>query len=138
MSEWSYIHTSLTVDLMKCVHNPEEELKRILEFAPKITGSEGGPDIFINVKSGHNTFVGGDCEHCFYGNTIKYYKTGGFSCKRPEEYKCPEADFQTICIITIHGGLRDRNIEQTRKEFKEFKKYLKRAGLEIIHQAGRV
>ena len=138
MSEWSYIHTSLTVDLMKCVHNPEEELKRILEFAPKITGSEGGPDIFINVKSGHNVSTNCDCEHCFYENTIKYYKSGGSSCKKPEEYKCKDAEFQTICIITIDGNLRDRNIEQTRKEFKEFKKYLKRAGLEIIHQAGRV
>ena len=57
MSEWSYIHTSLTVDLMKCVHNPEEELKRILEFAPKITGSDCGPDVFINVKSGHNVEI---------------------------------------------------------------------------------
>ena len=138
MSEWSYIHVSLEVDLGMFVKSTEYELKRILEFAPKITGSEGGPDIFINIKSGYNLSTSADCDNCYYRKTIKNHRNGCFSCKKPDEYKCPDGEFQTTAMITIHGGLRDRNREQTKKEFMEFKKYLKRAGLSIAHQIGRV
>lgn len=138
MSEWSYIHVSLEVSVGMFVKNSEYELKRILEFAPKITGSEGGPDIFINVKSGHNISTTSDCDNCYYKNTIKKDKSGCFTCKKPNEYKCPEGEFQSLALIIIHGSLRDRNIEQTKEEFKNFKNYLKRAGLTIYHQAGRV
>lgn len=68
MSMWTHITACLSVETG--LTEKRNELKKIiqkeLEEAPKITGSEGNADVFVNVQSGYNTFLYADCEHCDY------------------------------------------------------------------------
>ena len=51
----------------------------MLEDAPKITGSEGNAEIFVNVLRGHNIFMSCDCNSCEYKDTIVHHKEEGLS-----------------------------------------------------------
>jgi len=92
----------------------------------KITGSEGNADVFVNVLSGHNIWTNCDCRSCEYERTIIYHTEGGYSCDAEEGYKCPEGTYQTRVVITVLGDLRDREKEQTKREYKDFYNYVKK------------
>lgn len=130
MSYWTHITACLSVETNIAAKKPQlmKQVKEYLQDAPKITGSEGNADIFVNIPSGYNWYVSIDCEHCKYNDTIQEYtdKEGGyFECDRPEDYDC-SAKYQTCVVISIQGDLRDRTRQHTKKEFNEFKKYLSR------------
>ncbi len=97
MSMWTHIVASIDVDTFKESHTIKEDVEKMLENAPKITGSEGPADVFVNVLSGY---------------TIRTYK----------DDKTDE--FQTRVVITVIGDLRDRTIDQTEKEWNEFKDFI--------------
>ena len=97
MSKWTHIVASIDVDTFIESHTIKEDIEKMLEKAPKITGSEGPADVFINVRSGSNisTMIDDKEEH-----------------------------FQTLIVITVVGDLRDRTKDQTEKEWKAFKDFI--------------
>lgn len=124
MSNWTHIVASIDVDTYIESKNIKEEVEKLLEKAPKITGSEGNADIFVNVLSGHNTFTSCDCMNCEYGKTVIHHSEGGFSCDADEKYECPKGKYQTRVVITVIGDLRDRMKTKTHKEWNAFNNFI--------------
>lgn len=129
MSMWTHLTACLSIDT--CIAEKRSELRRqikeFLKSAPKITGSEGNAEIFINIKSGHNYSTNYDCEHCKYSDTLKDVIHEGREyqeCDAPDGYDNCSATYQTCVVISIQGDLRDRRVEQTTEEFKDFLKYV--------------
>lgn len=129
MSMWTHITACLSVDT--CIEKEASELKqtivRQLEKAPKITGSEGPADIFVNIQSGYNvsawTF---DCSHCEYKDSLHEVVEDGKTyqeCNGPNDHDC-FVRYQTCIVISIQGDLRDRTRDQTKKEFNKFIEYI--------------
>lgn len=99
MSMWTYVIGCILIDTMAETNDIKAYVEKIIEKAPKITGSEQDIDIFINQLSGHN---------------VSIMKGGSLEC---EEY-------QTCAAITLVGSLRDREIEYTKKEIGNFLKFI--------------
>ena len=97
MSMWTHIVASIDVDTFKESHTIKEDVEKMLENAPKITGSERPADVFVNVLSGY---------------TISTYEND------------KHEKFQTRVVITVIGDLRDRTVDQTEKEWKQFKDFI--------------
>ena len=127
MSSWTHITACFSVDTG--LAEPKSTVKRIvqkeLKKAPKMTGSEGDADVFVNVQSGYDYFIGRDCGHCLHYVKNKFTEDDTV-CDAPEDYECPEGKYQTRVVISIQGDLRDMTKEQTQKEFDEFYKFLER------------
>ena len=128
MSNWTHITACLSVETG--IIETRKKLAKIardyLKKAPKITGSEKDADFYINVQNGHNVWMGQDCEHCKYRETLRPVIIDGKEieeCDAPEDHDC-SADYQTCVVISIQGDLRDRTKEETQKEFNEFIKYI--------------
>ena len=124
MSYWTHIIGVLHVDTYIEHDNIAEYVEDILKNAPKITGSEGDADIFVNQQSGYCIFTSCDCNRCEYKDTIQFVDTGGFVCEAPDDYKCPSGKYQTRVVITVCGDLRDRMQSETKKEWNAFHQYL--------------
>lgn len=125
MSMWTHIVAAIVVDT--CIESKtiKSDVEKLLEDAPKITGSERNADVFVNVLSGSSTWTNFDCNHCKYRDTIQHDKeNGGFWCDCPDGYECPEGEYQTQVVITVVGDLRDRMRDTTKTEWQEFKKYI--------------
>ena len=131
MSFWTHITACLSVD----THLPEginvrDSALVYLTEAPKITGSEGDAHIFVNLLDGYNSWTSADCERCEYRDTLVNHirkmdgKNMGFSCDSPQGFECPEGVHQSRVVISVQGDLRDRMPEQTKQEFKAFKRYV--------------
>ena len=131
MSIWTHIASCIYLETDIRSNNIDIIIKNILEQAPQITGSESNADIFVNVLSGSNTFIGADCSHCPFGHTKKNLPKGGFKCSAPEEYECEEGEYQTSVAITIIGDLRDKTKEETKKEYNALIKWLKERNFSI-------
>lgn len=101
MSNWTHIIGSLYVETFKERKNIKKYVENVLNEAPKITGSESDTDIFVNPLSGYNI------------SSWKEDKNGNF------------LHFQSCVCISLAGDLRDRNIDQTEKEFNEFIDFIK-------------
>lgn len=97
MSMWTHIVASINVDTFKESDTIKEDVEKMLEDAPKITGSEGPADVFVNVLSGYNISIYEDDKH---------------------------KEYQTRVIITVVGALRDRTKAQTEKEWNDFKNFI--------------
>ena len=97
MSMWTHIVASIDVDTFKESHTIKKDVEKMLKNAPKITGSEGPADVFVNVLSGY---------------TISSYENG------------KKEKFQTRVVITVIGDLRDRTKDQTEKEWNDFKNFI--------------
>jgi len=135
MSYWTHIVAILEIDTCIQDKNIKEYVENKLNNAPKITGSEGCADIFINVLSGHNWYISHDCDACKYKDTIIYNENGSYICDADENYECPEGRYQTKIIISIVGNLRDRMKEQTEKEYNLFCEYIKNCEFDIDNEA---
>lgn len=129
MSCWTHITACFSVEtgVMKKRADLKKEVQKTLNQAPKITGSEGDADIFVNIQNGSNWFISHDCEHCKYKNTLKrIVDEEGHEyeeCDGPDDYEC-SAEYQTCVVISIQGDLRDRISTKTQSEFDDFVKFL--------------
>lgn len=131
MSMWTHITACLSIEtgMSRKKSELKREVQKVLRQAPKITGSEGNADVFVNVQSGYNFFVSRDCDNCKYKSTLREItdKKDGESylvCDAPDYHDC-SGKYQTCVTISIQGDLRDRTEEQTKKEFDEFLEYIK-------------
>lgn len=128
MSHWTHITACLSVEtgIIETRKKLAKIVRDYLKKAPKITGSEKDADFYVNVQNGHNVWMGQDCEHCKYRETLRPVIIDGKEieeCDAPEDHDC-SADYQTCVVISIQGDLRDRTKEETQKEFDEFIKYI--------------
>jgi hypothetical protein len=128
MSHWTHIIAAIDIDTYHQDKDIKSYVENILANAPKITGSEGPADVFVNVKSGHNHWTSCDCNSCEFKDTIISYSEeegGGWSCGAPNGFTCPEGEYQTRVVITVLGDLRDRERWRTRDEWYAFREYVK-------------
>lgn len=128
MSHWTHIIAAIDIDTYHEDKDIKSYVENILANAPKITGSEGPADVFVNVKSGHNHWTGHDCNVCQFKDTIVHFpkeEGGGHECYAPADFKCPTGKYQTRVVITVLGDLRDRERWRTRDEWAAFKDYVK-------------
>lgn len=124
MSMWTHIVAAIDVDTCIECDDIENRIEKLLKIAPKITGSEGDADVFVNVLSGYNMYTSKDCDRCEFGNSIVHLDEGVFTCEAPVNYECPSGKYQTRAVITVIGDLRDRTRDRTKAEWMEFKKYI--------------
>ena len=99
MSLWTHITGAIYVNMYS--QSNEQTLnhaRHMLANAPKVTGSEGDMQTYVNILSGYN--------HVDFDNDTK-------------------RKWQTGVIISLVGDLRDRTIEQTNQELKAFLDYIK-------------
>lgn len=130
MSCWTHITACLSVEtgIIEKRSELKRRIQRFLKYAPKITGSEGPADVFVNVQSGHNFFISHDCEHCRYKDSLRDVVENGEKfkkCDAPVGYECSN-EYQTCVVISMQGDLRDKDGESTKQEFIEFKKYIEK------------
>lgn len=99
MSLWTHVTGAIYVNMY--AQSNEQTLnhaRHMLANAPKVTGSEGDMQTFVNLLSGYN--------YVEFDNGIK-------------------RKWQTGVIISLVGDLRDRTIEATNQELKAFLDYIK-------------
>jgi len=116
MSDWVHITACLSVDTFIESDTLQSIVLDALKDAPKITGSEGDAEMFVNIPRGYNTAFDQDCEHC--------EKRVDGACIADVNYGCPEGKYQTCAVITVQGDLRNRIKYTTEKEFNEFLEYI--------------
>lgn len=126
MSSWTYITGTIVVSPMgRTQHEKTYILNTVLDHLPRVTGSEGDMDIYINQKNGTNSSCSADefgyCTNNLvdsYGN--KSQRNGWL--RTQDEY-----------ILTIDASLRDREFSETLKEFNNWLcRLAKRLGIEDI------
>ena len=133
MSMWTHITACMSVETGIVAKKPElkKQVKEYLDKAPKITGSEGSADVFVNIQGGYSFYTSYDCDRCKYKDSIIELKDENgddyMMCSAPDKHDC-SAEYQTRVVISVQGDLRDRVKEETEKEFEEFKKYVEKLG----------
>ena len=133
MSMWTHITACMSVETGIVAKKPalKKQVKEYLDKAPKITGSEGPADVFVNIQSGYSFYTSYDCDRCKYKDSIIELKDENgddyMMCSAPDKHDC-SAEYQTRVVISVQGDLRDRVKEETEKEFEEFKRYVEKLG----------
>jgi hypothetical protein len=109
MSWWTYIRGSIIVAPLGRTQ-PEKTyiLDTVLEHLPRVTGSEGDMEIYVNQVRGHNSSSSHDEFGMRTNNLIDYY---GQKSRRGWH------ETQSEYIITVNASLRDRHFEETKREF---------------------
>ena len=128
MSCWTHIVAAIDVDTWIESNTIEYDVRNLLKDAPLITGSASNAEVFVNVLSGNNVWVSHDCFHCSYygGPTYDDDDEGGYYCDAPNDFECPEGRYQTRVVITVIGDLKDRMKDQTKREFRQFKRFIEK------------
>ena len=133
MSMWTHITACMSVETGIVAKKPalKKQVKEYLDKAPKMTGSEGPADVFVNIQGGYSFYTSCDCDRCKYKDSIIELKDENgddyMMCSAPDKHDC-SAEYQTRVVISVQGDLRDRIKEETEKEFEEFKKYVEKLG----------
>ena len=72
MSMWTHITACMSVETGIVAKKPElkKQVKEYLDKAPKITGSEGPADVFVNIQGGYSFYTSRDCDRCKYKDSI--------------------------------------------------------------------
>jgi len=111
MSNWTHIIGAIYVETYIERKNIKKYIEKIIKDAPKITGSEDDVDVFINPLSDYNV------------SSWKEDKNGNY------------ITYQTRVCITLVGDLRDRDINQTEKEYFEFINFIKEKKFDIYYSS---
>lgn len=126
MSYWTYINGTITVCPMGRTQ-PEKRyiLETVLNHLPRVTGSEGDMNVYIIQKNGYDNSCSCDEFGEVTNNLIDRYgrknRNRGW-LRTQDEY-----------ILVVNGALRNREFEQTYKEFiKWFVRLCKRVGCKDV------
>lgn len=119
MSYWTYINGTITVAPMGRTQAEKRYiLETVLDHLPIVSGSERNMDVYIIQKNGYN---------CSSSHT-EFGEWGGY-----KDWKTLSTEVQDEYILVVNAALRDREFEQTYKEFmKWLVRLCKRTGLEDI------
>lgn len=114
MSYWTYVHGTVVVSPMGRTQAEKRYiLETVLDHLPVVTGSERDMNIYVIQKAGHNMSCGSD-EFGEVTNNLRD-RFGDRSRRRGWLYIRDEY------ILVVDGSLRDREFDQT---FREFQKWL--------------
>lgn len=106
MSSWTYIKGVIEVSPMGRTQAEEEYiLKTVLSHLPKVTGSEEDMNIYINQEIGYDG--SSDCDEFYNNSNLGTDKYGYF-------------EIQAQYLITVQGNFRDREFQDTVKEFNNW------------------
>ena len=109
MSYWTYIHGTIEVSpLGRTQEEKEYILKTVLNHLPRVTGSEGDMDIYINQENGHTTSCSCDEHENCTNNLINRYGDKSYR---------GWLEMQDHFLITVNASLRDREFDETYREF---------------------
>ena len=125
MSYWTYINGTITVHPMGRTQ-PEKRyiLETVLNHLPRVTGSEGDMNTYIIQKDGHNS----SCSCDEFGQV-----TNNLTDWDGNKSRNGWLQTQDEYIIVVNAALRDREFEQTYREFmKWFVRLCKRVGCEDV------
>lgn len=122
MSSWVYINGTITVSPIGCTQAQKRYvLDTVLEHLPLVTGSEKDMDVYVIQKNGHNSSCSCDEFGERTNNLIDWYgnktRSRG-SLRTQDEY-----------ILVVDAALRDREFDQT---YREFMKWLVRLGKRVL------
>lgn len=110
MSLWTYINGTITVEPMGRTQAEKRYiLETVLNHLPLVTGSEGDMDVYIIQKNG--TDSSSSCDE--YGD-----QTNNLVNRYGEhDYEDGWLDIQRKYILVVNGNFRDREFDETFREF---------------------
>lgn len=123
MSNWAYIYDTLIVEpIGQTNHEKLYVLNTVLDHLPVINGSEDGMQIYIN-RLDHGAYI--------VQNTDEFKDQTNNLRVSPYNYRNQKGDFKVMeqYCITVVGNLRDREFEET---FKDFQKWLCRLSKRVM------
>lgn len=126
MSFWTYIQGTITVRPMGRTQ-PEKRyiLETVLNHLPRVTGSEGDMDVYIIQKNGYNS----SCSRDEFGEATNNLIDRHGNKSRKTGWLRTQDDY----ILVVNAALRDREFEETYREFmKWFVRLCKRVGCEDV------
>lgn len=110
MSSWTYINGTITAEpLGRTQAEKRYILETVLNHLPRVTGSEGDMDVYIIQKNGYNSSLSHDEFGERTNNLVDRYGNKSFDrgwMRVQDEY-----------ILVVNAALRDREFDQTYKEF---------------------
>lgn len=110
MSSWVYINGTITAEpLGRTQAEKRYILETVLNHLPRVTGSEGDMDVYIIQKNGWNGSLSHDEFVERTNNLVDRYGNKSFDrgwMRVQDEY-----------ILVVNAALRDREFDQTYKEF---------------------
>ena len=121
MSMWTYINGTITVSPMGRTQAEKRYiLETVLDHLPVVSGSEKDMDIYVNQKNGFNVSSSSD-EFGLNTNLL----TSSYGNKTRHGWLRMQDDY----ILTVDGSLRDREFNET---YREFMKWLVRLGKRVM------
>lgn len=110
MSWWTHIKGVVEVDVGgRTQAEVRYILESVLDHLPRVTGSEGDMNVYITQESGDNYSSSCD-EFGMRTNNLK-------DCYGDKTYKHGFLSLQSKYMLTIDADLRDREFEETKREF---------------------
>lgn len=110
MSSWTYINGTITAEpLGRTQAEKRYILETVLNHLPRVTGSEGDMDVYIIQKNGYNSSLSHDEFGERTNNLVDRYGNKSFNkgwMRVQDEY-----------ILVVNAALRDREFDQTYREF---------------------
>lgn len=119
MSYWTEVNGTITVAPMGRTQSEKRYiLETVLDHLPRVTGSEGDMDVYVIQKNGF------DCS----SSHTEFGEWGGY-----KNWKTLSTEMQSEYILVVNAALRDREFEQTYREFmKWLVRLCKRVGCEDV------
>lgn len=106
MGYWTHVNGNIVVSPMGRTQAEKRYiLETVLDHLPFVTGSENNMDVYIIQKNGCNS----SSSHTEFG------EWGGY-----RNWKTLSTEVQDKYILVVDGSLRDREFEQTYKEFQKW------------------
>lgn len=126
MSFGTYVNGTITVEPMGRTNEEKEYvLKTVLNHLPRVTGSDGDMDVYIIRKNGYNS----SCSCDEFGEVTNNLVDGNGYKSRARGWLRTQDEY----ILIVNGDLRNREFEQTYREFiKWLVRLCKRTGLKDI------
>lgn len=117
MSSWTYVNGTIEVHPMGRTQAEKRYiLETVLDHLPYVTGSERDMNVYIIQKNGYNS-SSSHTEFGVYGGYLGWSKKN-LSLETQDEY-----------ILVVNGAFRDREFEQT---YREFQKWLCRLAKRVV------
>ena len=106
MSYWTYVNGTVTVrPLGRTQAEKRYILETVLDHLPFVTGSERDMNVYIVQKTGHDH----SSSHTEFG------EWGGY-----RKWKTLSTEVQSEYILVVEGSFRDREFDQTYREFQNW------------------
>ena len=122
MSNWSYIQGTITVSPIGCTQAQKRYiLDTVLAHLPIVSGSEKDMDVYVIQKNGHNS----SCSYDEFGEITNNLVDSYGQKSRVRGWLYTQDEY----ILVVDAALRDREFDQT---YREFIKWLVRLGKRVM------